>query len=598
MGRIKVLDDSLVTLISAGEVIENPSSIVKELIENALDAGATNIEIQIAKGGIESIIVSDNGEGILKEDTPVVTIRHSTSKISRREDIDKILTYGFRGEALASIAAVADLEIITRHKNQDMGARIKSRAGQIPDVTDAARPPGTRVEVRELFERIPARRKHLSDPRIESQRVLDVVMKHAIIRNDIGFMFSRDGNVILDCPSNQSAHDRVLALWGPDTAASLIEINYTNGVTIKGFIADPSISRGNRGREFFSVRRRPIEDYMLSKAVESAYSTLLMKGRYPIFVLDIELDVKKVDANVHPTKREVRIQDFEKVRDILGSVIKESLKNVEPAVLSESLEDLVESEEIANKEASIFPDAASARSEGRALLLEETMLVEPVPSNVAELDIEEIGKIFNILGQVSMVYIVIATENGLVLVDQHAAHERILYEKLRNQVNEGNAVVQELLEPIVLKLGLNEAERILALDETLEKLGYTIGSFGGNEVLVSTLPEILGKRATEDELIALVDRILDLGKSVAVEQFMDELVKVTACHAAIRSGQKIGHEQARRLIAELWETEGKHNCAHGRPTIVRIAKEELDQRFGRTGPEAIERFRARHRLGA
>ncbi len=595
MGKIRVLDDALVTLISAGEVIENPSSIVKELIENALDAEATRIEIHIEKGGISSIIVSDNGEGILQEDCQVVTIRHSTSKISRREDIDKILTYGFRGEALASIAAVADLEITTRHKDQEMGSRIKSRAGQIPDVIDAARPHGTKVEVRELFERIPARKKHLSDPRIESQRVLDVIMKHAIIRNDVGFMFSRDGNVILDCPSSQSAYDRVLTLWGPDIANSLIEINATNEISIQGFIAEPAASRGNRGREFFSIRKRPIDDQLLSKAVESAYSTLLMKGRYPIFVLDIDMDVKKVDANVHPTKREVRIQDFEKVRDKLGLVIKEALKDSEPALTPESLEDLVEVEDI-EKESSIFPDASTARAEGRALLLEETMLVEPVPSNFAELEIEEIGKIFNILGQVSMVYIVIATENGLVLVDQHAAHERILYEKLRRQVNEGNPVVQELLEPIVLKLGLNEAEKILALDETLEKLGYTIGSFGGNEVLVSTLPEILGRRATEDELIALVDRILDLGKKAAVEQFMDELVKVTACHAAIRSGQKIGHEQARRLIAELWETEGKYNCAHGRPTFVRISKEELDQRFGRTGAEAIERFRARHRL--
>lgn len=597
MGKIRVLDESLVTLISAGEVIENPSSIVKELIENALDADATNIEVHIQKGGMDSITVSDNGEGILKEDCPVVTIRHSTSKISAREDIENILTYGFRGEALASIAAVADLEITTRHREQELGSRIKSRAGQIPDISDASRPPGTRVEIRGLFERIPARKKHLSDPRIESQRVLDVVMKHAIIRNDIGFIFSREGDTILDCPSDQSAHDRVLALWGSDVASSLMEIDYSNRISIRGFISDPSASRGNRGREFFSVRKRPIEDQSLSKVIEAAYSTLLMKGRYPIFVLDIDIDASEVDANVHPTKREVRIQDFEKVRDIISSVIRNALKDVEPMAAPESLEAFVETETIDSKEPSIFPDAASARSDGRALLLEETFLVEPVPSNVAELDITEIGKIFCILGQVGMVYIVIATENGLVLVDQHAAHERILYEKLRNQVNEGKPMVQELLEPIVLRMGLNEAEKILALDETLEKLGYAIGAFGGNEILVSTLPEILGKRATEEELVALVDRILEIGKDLAVEQFMDELVKVTACHAAIRSGQKIGHEQARRLIAELFETECKYTCAHGRPTFIRISKQELDQRFGRTGPEAMARFRARHRLG-
>ncbi len=595
MARIRILDESLVSLISAGEVIENPASIVKELIENSLDANATRIEIDIIKGGIEFIVVSDNGEGIQKEDCHVATIRHSTSKIKTRNDIDAIMTYGFRGEALASIAAVADLEIVTRHKDEELATKIKSLSGQIPSVTDASRPQGTTVKVSDLFGRIPARQKHLADPRVESQRVLDIIMKHAIIRNDIAFKFSRDGRTIFDCPSEQTKQDRVLALWGPDFASSLLEIKHENDFSINGFISDPTISRGNRSRQFVSVRKRPVEDPTISTIIESAYSTFLMTGRFPIFIIDIDVDVSKVDANVHPTKREVRIQDYEEIRKVLGNLVREALKDATPIADQDTLEGIVETEEI--EEAQIFPDAATARKDGRALSLEETTLVKPVPSNVAELEIEEIGRIFNILGQVSMVYIVISTENGLVLVDQHAAHERILYERLRNQVNEGVTIMQELLEPIVLKLGVSEAERILELDETLQKLGYTVGSFGGNEVLVSTLPEILGKRATEDELIALVDRILDIGENEAIEKFMDDLVKLTACHAAIRSGQKIGHEQARQLIAELFETEGKHTCAHGRPTLVRISKEELDTRFGRTGPEAMARFRARHRLG-
>ncbi len=596
MGKIHVLDEALVSLISAGEVIENPASIVKELIENALDAEATNIEIQIEKGGIDSIVVSDNGEGIQKEDCLVCTLRHSTSKIESREDIDSIFTYGFRGEALASIAAIADLDIVTRYKDEEIGTRIKSSAGQIPDLTDASRAQGTRVEISELFKNVPARRKHLSDARVESQRVLDAVMKHAIIRNDIGFRFIRDGKLVLDCPSNQNPQERVLSLWGLDIASSLIEIKRKKkGINIQGFITDPTMSRGNRSRQFFSVRKRPIEDQSLSKTLEAAFSTLLMRGRYPMCALDIELDVAKVDANVHPTKREVRIQDFDDVRNVLRDILSNALKDSEPMAVPETLEDLVDTEKV--DEPTVFHDASSARAEGRALLLEETILVKPVPSAEPDLDIKELGSIFNILGQVNMVYIVAATEEGLVLVDQHAAHERILYEQLRNQVNDGDVVVQELLEPIVLKLGVGEAEKILALDETLETMGFTVGSFGGNEVLVSTVPEILGKRVSDDELIALVDRILDIGEKDAVEQFMDELVKVTACHSAIRSGQKIGHEEAKRLIANLFETDGKYHCAHGRPSIVKISKKELDERFGRTGPEALARFRARHRLG-
>jgi len=592
MGKIRVLDESLVSLISAGEVIENPSSIVKELIENALDAEATNIEIQIEKGGIDSIIVSDNGEGIEKEDCLVCTLRHSTSKIASREDIDSILTYGFRGEALASIASVADLEIITRYKDEEIGTRIKSRAGQIPDLSDASRPQGTKVTVSQLFRNVPARRKHLSDPRVESQRVLDAVIKHAITRNDIGFRFIRDEKVVLDCPSGQTPIDRALVLWGSDTASALIEIKRKKmGITIQGFIGEPSVSRGNRGRQLFSIRKRPIEDQALSTALEAAYSTLLMRGRYPICALNIDVDVSKVDANVHPTKREVRIQDFDLVRTVLRDILEKALQDSKPMEVPESLEDLVDTEETP-----IFHDASSARTDGRALLLEETMLVEPVPSAEPDLKIEELGNIFNILGQTNMLYIVVATEGGLVIVDQHAAHERILYEELRKQVNDGTVVVQELLEPIVLKLGLGDAEKILALDETLETMGFTVGSFGGNEVLVSTIPEILGKRVAEDELIAFVDRILDIGEKDAVEQFMDDLVKVTACHSAIRSGQKIGHEESKRLIANLFETDGKYHCAHGRPSIIRITKKELDERFGRTGPEALARFRARHRI--
>ncbi|MDF1539981.1 MAG: DNA mismatch repair endonuclease MutL [Candidatus Thorarchaeota archaeon] len=595
MGKIRILDDSIVSLISAGEVIENPSSIVKELIENALDAGATNIEIQIEKGGIDSIIVSDNGEGIEKEDCLVCTLRHSTSKIAKREDIDSILTYGFRGEALASIASVADLEIVTRYKKEEIGTRIKSRAGQIPDISRASRPAGTTVEVSQLFRNVPARRKHLSEPRVESQRVLDSVIKHAIIRNDIGFRFIRDEKVILDCPSGQTPMDRALILWGPDTASSLIEIKRKKmGISIEGFIGEPSVSRGNRGRELFSVRNRPIEDQALSAALEAAYSSLLMRGRYPVCSLDIDVDVSKVDANVHPTKREVRIQDFDLVRNVLRDVLTNALQDSKPMEIPETLEGIVEIESV---DTQIFQDASSARSDGRALLLEETMLVKPVSSAEPDLNIEDLGSIFNILGQVNMVYIVAATEGGLVMVDQHAAHERILYEQLRKQVNDGTVVVQELLEPIVLKLGLGDAEKILALDETLETLGYTIGSFGGNEVLVSTIPEILGKRVSEDELVALVDRILDIGEKDAVEQFMDELVKVTACHSAIRSGQKIGHEESKRLIFNLFETDAKYQCAHGRPSIIRITKQELDERFGRTGAEAMARFKARHRAG-
>ena len=297
MGAIRVLSDDLISLISAGEVIENPSSIVKELIENSLDAGASHIDIAITSGGIGSIIVSDNGQGILKVDCPVCTLRYSTSKVSTKEDIESILTYGFRGEALASIATVADLTISTKHREEEVGTRITSRAGEIPAIEDASRPDGTTVEVTNLFMRVPARRTHLSEPRIESQRVLDVAMRHAILRNDIGFRLVRDGRVAIDCPPAQTPRDRVLHLWGPDIAANLVEFQHISGeVRVSGFVALPPASRGNRSREYFSVRKRPIQDSRLNLAVEQAYSTLLMRGRFPICAVNIDMDAAKVDA--------------------------------------------------------------------------------------------------------------------------------------------------------------------------------------------------------------------------------------------------------------------------------------------------------------
>ncbi len=600
MGRIQILADDLVSLISAGEVIENPTSIVKELIENALDANATNIDIRVSEGGMESIIISDNGSGILKEDCPICTLRHSTSKISQRKDIDAILTYGFRGEALASIAAVADLAITTRHEDEKIGTRLVSRAGEIPAQTDASRPQGTTVEVTGLFERIPARRKHLSTPKVESQRVLEITMKHAIIRNDVGFRLTKDNKVIIDCPPGQIAEARVLSLWGPNIAESLVDVALTDqGVTVFGFIARPPMFRGNRAREYFSVRKRPIEENKLSNAVEAAYSTLLMKGRFPICAIDIDVDITRVDANVHPTKREVRIQDIDSVTEVVKNAVKNALADVKSLDVTQPLEEFVEVTSAVGEgfksATKMLPGEDQPTIIPRTGLLEQLALEESKGLAEEKMDLEALGGTFRILGQVNKLYIVLATDNGLVLVDQHAAHERIIYEKLREEVNSDRVIVQELLQPIVLRLGPKDAEAILGLKEMLGELGYTISHFGGNEVLVSTLPEVLGRRASENELIALVDRIMEIGVESAKEQFMDELVKLTACHSAIRAGQHLSADEIRALLTELSRTKSRYNCCHGRPSIIRVSKDELDKRFGRTGPEAIARYKARLR---
>ncbi|MHA1930643.1 MAG: DNA mismatch repair endonuclease MutL [Candidatus Thorarchaeota archaeon] len=591
MGKIRVLDDSLISLISAGEVIENPASIVKELIENSLDAGATNIEITLSDGGIKSLVVSDNGSGILREDCEICLQRYSTSKIKSRDDIDAILTYGFRGEALASISSMANITITTCHNDEEIGTRLVSRIGGEQGIFDASRPKGTSVEVRDLFGSVPARRKHLSEARVEAQRVHETVMRHAIIRNETGFKLIRDGDVIVDCPSDQSPRDRVLSLWGTDLARNLEEFRTEDkGLIISGFIVKPPISRGNRSREYFSVRKRPIQENRLSIAVERAYSTLLMKGQFPICSIDIEVDVSRVDANVHPTKREVRIQDLEEIAEIIILAIRKLLGTARTEETQQPLQDFTKIEET-RSHGSTPPKTAVVRDHE---LFEETTL-EGVPL-AEDMELDFLGGSFRILGQVNELYLILAFEDGLVIVDQHAAHERILYERLREDVNNGTVIVQELLEPFVLHLNSKDIEEILSVSETLEEIGFTISSFGGKELLVSTLPEILGRRATTNEILTLVDRMLEIGVKSAKEQFMDALVKVTACHSAIRSGQTLSHEEIRELLVDLTSTPNLYNCAHGRPSLIRIDRKELDHRFGRDGPEALERFRARHGL--
>ena len=603
MGKIRVLAEDLVSLISAGEVIENPSSIVKELIENSLDAGADMIDIAINEGGIRSITVSDNGSGILRDDCSICLLRHSTSKINTKEDIDEISTYGFRGEALASISAVADIRIATQTKNEETGALVIARFGEDPSVVETSRPKGTTIEVSDLFKNIPARRKHLSDARVESQRILEVVMKQAAILPEIGFRLLRDGNTIIDCPPNQGASDRIASLWGIDIAKSLVNVDHSlRNIRISGFVARPPVSRGNRSREYFSILKRPISDERLSRAVESAYSTTLMKGQYPICALDISMELSKVDVNVHPTKREVRILDINKVCDIVKDAVRHAFgmgDDVEDsATLQSSLGETFEiTDEVSTAEPSQLSSQPSRHDQiAAAPLIEQTVLAPSSERSEEDSEVDFLGGVFRIIGQLHDLYILLESEEGLLIVDQHAAHERVLYEQLRTEVNQGRVAVQELLQPFVLSLSPKDAEQIVDLADTLEAIGYSISSFGGNEVSISTLPEILGRTASETELLTLIDRILDLGGKEAEETFMDNLVKVTACHSAVRAGQSLSTEEIRDIIVELSATNSKYNCCHGRPSMIRIRKEDLDRTVGRMGASAIARYKARHGL--
>ena len=383
---------------------------------------------------------------------------------------------------------------------------------------------------------------------------------------------------------NQSRRERVLDIWGLEIAKSLVEISFQDSsISISGFIVRPPTSRGNRQREYFSIRKRPIEESKFSLAVESAYSTLLMTNRYPICALDIDVNVERVDANVHPTKREVRIEHIDEIVKILKEVVKNSLAPSSDHIDS-SLQEYVET---------IQGESTQTIEERKKelVIIEEGLLS---PSSTTKDEILGLGGVFRIIGQVSELYLLVEMEGDLVIIDQHAAHERILYEQLRERVNKHGIIVQELLEPIVIRLDRTSLERILEVKEPLETLGFSVSEFGGNEILISSVPDVLGRRANENDLIALVDRIIELGSSEA-EKFMDEMVRLTACHAAVRAGERLDTNQIRELIVELSKTKNQNYCCHGRPSMIRVTRSELDKRFGRDGVDALKRFHARHR---
>ncbi len=597
MGEVQVLSSDTVSLISAGEVIESPASVVKELIENSLDAQADRITVQIDSGGIDRISVSDNGVGILKDDLPCCLERYSTSKIRDKEDLQSISTYGFRGEALSSIVAVADVRIKTRRAGEDLAYEITASDNDISQVRTTSRPTGTTVTVTDIFQRVPARRKHLDGIRAESRKVTDVVRQHAIIRNDVGFKLVRDNSVVIDCPKDESTIDRVLCVLGSEIAAASTTIDYTeNGIEVTGFVAHPPHSRGNRGREYISVRRRPIYSQKLATAIEAAYGTQLMKGRYPICCINIELDPQQVDENVHPNKREVKIWNVAEVLKTVRLAVEIALDKRETATVP-TAQDRIKVPQSGQTE--IEPSAETAEGSGRqeelvqgAPLLEQVSL-QPLGNSTMEPE-EVVSGLFRVLGQIHKLYILLEVEEGLLIVDQHAAHERILYEQLREEVDMGPSSVQELLEPIVLNMNKEDIEEIMKRKDALQTLGYSLKRFGDREILVSTIPDVLGNRGSKDELVSLIDRIIDINEKYGTEKFEDALLKVTACHSAIRAGEYLSKKESKELVLELLRTRNRFNCCHGRPSMMLLSKNTLDKAIGRRGPEAILRYMARH----
>ena len=573
---IRALPPDVAARIAAGEVIERPASIVKELVENALDAGARRIEVAAEDGGLERIRVRDDGCGIPPAQIATAFERHATSKLRRAEELFAVRTLGFRGEALAAIAAAAAVDCVTRAAGEPEAAAARFRGGRPLPPERAAAAPGTSIEVRDLFAGLPARRAFLRSPRAEARAIVRVVGDCALAAPEVAFRLELDGRAALAAPGG-GARAAWAALYGPESAAALLAVAHDEPagdgtIRVEGLAGPPSLHRGNRSALHLVANGRAIADRALIFAIERAYEGLLPAGRHPLGLLRIELPPALIDVNVHPAKAEVRFRDERAVARAAGAALRAALA-VAPApaaALPESAGGVAP-----------WPGAAAARAgEAHAALRAARAAGEAARVGATQAPPLH-GRLpaLRPLGQVDETFLVAEAPDGLCLVDQHAAHERVLYERIRAQLAGGETASQPLLQAAVAALGARRAAQAEAEAETLAALGWVLERTDDAALIVRALPAALGDAEPGAALAALLDRM------EAEERLSgpDRAAASLACRAAVRAGDRVEGAQQRELLAALERCEHPQTCPHGRPTLLHLSREQLRRSFGRRG---------------
>ncbi len=590
MSQIVVLDENLINKIAAGEVIERPAAVVKELLENAIDAGATKIIIKIQEGGKKSIYVSDNGVGMSQKDAELSILRYTTSKIRTAKDLTNISTLGFRGEALASICAVSRLELVTRSEDQTTGTKIIAEGGIVKEISEVACPTGTTVTIRDLFFNVPARKKFLKIAPTEFNHIFNVIRHYSLSFSNVYFQLTHNERDIISTPS-KTLLGRITDIYGKDIAEKMIPVDYsTDDIKITGYISSPNLTRGDSSYQSIFVNSRYIKDNRLTKNINNSYGQLLEKRRHPIIILNLEINPKEIDVNVHPTKREIRFSKEKIVLKALKSSITNALaekdhipsveireepllrKTIHPDILIEEIirPDVRKSEETA-KMAMSTPDITSITPPLR--YFDKSAGVAPLRKDFT---IEKLGDII-LLGQAHFTYLIFQDNEGLILVDQHAADERVQLEKLTKKYM-NSLDTQDLLAPIKIKLKSHESEMLKNNLETLNEYGLNIEHFGGTTFVIRSLP--IGPVDVND-IKEMVEELLSSGDLENKETLKETIIKLMACHSAIRAGEKLSADTSLSLIKNLFQTENPYTCAHGRPTLIRISSKQLEKLFKR-----------------
>ncbi len=585
-GVIKILPEHLASKIAAGEVVQRPASVVKELLENSIDAGAKNISVIIKEGGKRFIQVTDDGCGMSREDAVLAFGRHATSKISTYEDLENIRTLGFRGEALYSIAAVAQVELKTRIESEPAGLMVRVEGGEQKEVKEIGMQPGTSVTVKNLFYNTPVRRNFLKNANTEFKHIYDAVQRVALSRPELGLVFLSDDEKFLDLKS-AALGDRLKDLFGEKQYEELVPVNAeAEAIRLRGYIGKPDFARKTRTEQFLFLNKRFILNRNLNHAVFSAYEHLLEKGSYPFFLLFLEIDPHRVDVNVHPSKLEVKFEDERNVYRFVLTAVRKSLgvHDLIPSIAIKQETGLTEevklhfgTQAFQRRE---FPSAQPKQAVDWQMLYGERQRPAE-PSTEIPAPEEKRDETFRpVVSQLHHKYILTQIDSGLMIVDQHVAHERILYEKILGRIDQKTPRSQQLLFPQTIQLTYGDYALVEEILAHLEQFGFSIKLFGKNTIVVEGVPSDvpLGKetRIFQD----LLDAVKENEHEMKLDA-RDHLAKTFACKAAVKAGDLLNENEMRHLITELFTTKMPYACPHGRPIVLKISVEELDKRFGR-----------------
>ncbi|MCC2241079.1 DNA mismatch repair endonuclease MutL [Roseburia sp. CLA-AA-H204] len=655
MPQIALLSQETIDKIAAGEVIERPSSVVKELVENAIDAGSSAVTVEIKEGGISFIRISDNGCGIEREQIPLAFLRHSTSKIKSVEDLFTVTSLGFRGEALSSIAAVSQVELITKTNGDFTGSRYLIEGSKEVSLEEIGAPDGTTFIIRNLFYNTPARKKFLKSAQTEGTYIHELMQRMILSHPDVAFKFIMNNQVKLQSSGNGNIKDIIYHLYGRDITKALLPIAHESELfKVSGFIGKPMISRGNRGYELYFVNGRFIRSQILSKAIEDAFKSFLMQHQYPFTVLYFEIDSSLLDVNVHPTKMELRFSNQQELyrevqsilsaalvhRDIIPEVPVDTPKKNEMEVpkIEKVMPEPFEQKRLEEIRKAVRKDSpyeikypvsrpmgtgsVSSATQEKLLdtiksmppedMMEERIRKEPLPEQSKKETEKELAKEAyvlreeetygakpegsyeqgsflkeeemakqKIIGQLFDTYWLVEYNDRLFIVDQHAAHEKVMYEKLKKQFEKKEFTSQAISPPIVITLSMREAEVLERFKEQFTKLGFEIEHFGGAEYSICGVPGNLYRLNTRDVLIDMLDELTDgISERATADVILDKIASMS-CKAAVKGSQRLSLPEMEQLMKDLMKLDNPYNCPHGRPTIIAMSKYEIEKKFKR-----------------